>query len=192
MKNAIIFQGAGETQKSFWLPYVKKELEKRGYTVWLPQLPEIDNPKLQEILSFILKNGEFNQETVMIGHSAGVPFILSTLENIEVKIKKAVMVAGLIEPSTNDEAITKWQKLFLQDKYDWRKIKAHCKEFIFINSVNDPWGCNEKQGKKMFDKLGGTLIINEEGHMGSDSFHQPYKEFPLLISLVENMLREKE
>ena len=76
MKNAILLQGAGETQESFWLPYVKKELEKRGYKVWLPQLPGIDNPKLKEILPFILKKGVFNQETIMIGHSAGVPFLL--------------------------------------------------------------------------------------------------------------------
>ncbi|MFA5932610.1 MAG: alpha/beta hydrolase [Microgenomates group bacterium] len=189
MKNAIILQGAGETQESFWLPYTKKELEKRGYKVWLPQLPGIDNPKLKEVLPFILKNGEFNQETVMIGHSAGVPFIFSVLENIDVKIKLAIMVAGLYEPSTNDPKITKWQKDFLQESYDWKKIKAHCQEFVFINAANDPWGCNDKQGKMMSDKLGGTLIINEEGHMGSDLFKQPYKEFPLLISLVEDSLR---
>ena len=186
MKNAIILQGAGETQKSFWLPYAKGELEKKGYKVWLPQLPGIDNPKLKEVLPFILKNGEFNQETTMIGHSAGAPIILSVLENIKVKIKLAIMVAGLTEPSTKDKDITKWQKDFLQDEYDWKKIKAHCEKFVFINAVNDPWGCNDKQGRKMFDKLGGTLIVNEEGHMGSDSFNQPYKKFPLLIALIDS------
>jgi hypothetical protein len=41
----------------------------------------------------------------------------------------------------------------------------------------------------MFDKLGGTLIIKSgEGHMGSDSFNQPYKEFPLIITLVKDKL----
>lgn len=189
MKNAIILQGAGETQKSFWLPYVKKELTKRGYQVWLPQLPGINNPKLNEILPFILKNGEFNQETVMIGHSAGVPLILSALEKIKVKIKQAIMIAGLIEPTTKNQTITKWQKDFLKDNYDWKKIKARCDNFVFINSDNDPWGCNDKQGKKMFKNLGGVLIVKHgEGHMGSDSFHQPYKKFPLLIALVENKL----
>lgn len=189
MKNAIVLQGAGETQNSFWLPYVKRQLTKIGYKVWLPQLPGINNPKLKEILPFILKNGEFNQKTVMIGHSAGVPFILSTLEKIKVKIKRAIMVAGLMEPTINDQAITKWQKDFLQNEYDWEKIRAHCEDFVFINSDNDPWGCDDKQGRKMLGKLGGTLIIkHNEGHMGSDSFKQPYKKFPLLITLVENKL----
>lgn len=37
----------------------------------------------------------------------------------------------------------------------------------------------------MFENLGGMLIINNEGHMGSDTFKQPYKEFPLLLKLIE-------
>ena len=38
----------------------------------------------------------------------------------------------------------------------------------------------------MYRKTGGTLIIREgEGHMGSDSFHQPYTKFLLLEKLLE-------
>lgn len=46
MKNAIILMGAGENQESFWLPWLKRELEKKDYKVWLPQLPDNDNPYL--------------------------------------------------------------------------------------------------------------------------------------------------
>lgn len=73
----------------------------------------------------------------------------------------------------------------IQDVYDWEKIKRNVRELYFINSVNDPWGCNDVEGRWMFDRLGGTLIINHEGHMGSDTFKQPYKEFPLLLKLLE-------
>ncbi|MEK7097066.1 MAG: alpha/beta hydrolase, partial [Patescibacteria group bacterium] len=73
-----------------------------------------------------------------------------------------------------------------QKKYNWKKIKKNASNFIFINSDNDPWSCDEKQGFYMFKKLGGTLIIREgEGHMGSNSFNQPYKTFPLLEKLLE-------
>jgi hypothetical protein len=40
MKNAILLHGAGDSPNSFWLPYVKRELEKVGYQVWSPQLPD--------------------------------------------------------------------------------------------------------------------------------------------------------
>lgn len=180
MKNAIILQGAGETTESFWLPWFKKELEKIGYKVWLPQLPDNNDPQLKKNLPFVLDNGKFTKETIIIGHSAGCPLILSVLENLNVQIKQAILVAGFCFPIPGENAANK----ILQKEYHWNKIKVHVKDIIFINSVNDPWGCNDKQGRKMFDNLGGTLIVNNEGHMGSDTFKQPYKEFPFLLKLI--------
>jgi hypothetical protein len=148
MKNAVILQGAGATQESFWLPYVKRELEKRGYEVWLPQLPDDDDPDIKKTLPFVLKNGKFKNETVIIAHSAGCPLTLSILENISVKIRHAILVAGYatpLPPPAADKA--------LQEEYNWKKIKEHVEDIVFINSDNDPWGCNDKQGKYMFEKL---------------------------------------
>ena len=65
------------------------------------------------------------------------------------------------------------------------KIKSNVKDIIFINSDNDPWGCDDKEGYYMFENIGGTLIVRHgEGHMGSNDFNQPYKEFPLLEKLI--------
>lgn len=180
MKNAIILQGAGETTESFWLPWLKKELEARGYEVWLPQLPNNNDPDIKKNLPFVLDTGKFTEDTIIIGHSAGCPLILSILENIGVKIRQAILVAGFSTPLPGEDAANK----ILQDNYNWEKIKKNIEDIIFINSVNDPWGCDDKQGRKMFENLGGSLIINNEGHMGSDSFNQPYKEFPLLLKLI--------
>jgi len=180
MKNACIFHGSGSSPEHFWFPYVKKELEKIGYSVWVPQLPDANNPNLETQLPFVL-NWEYDNDTVLIGHSAGCPLILSLLENINTKIKMIILVGGFIDCDINVP------KPILQDKYDWEKIKNNCEKFIFINSDNDPWGCDDKQGRKMFDNLGGELIIRHgEGHMGSESFNQPYKEFPLIVNLVKS------
>lgn len=181
MKNAIILQGAGETIESFWLPRLKKELEKRGYQVWLPQLQDNNNPDIKKNLPFVLGNGNFTEETIIVSHSAGCPLTLSVLENLNVQIKQAILVAGYCSPLPGENAANK----ILQESYDWDKIKKNVKDIIFINSVNDPWGCDDKQGRKMFDNLGGSLIINNEGHMGSDTFNQPYKEFPLLLKIID-------
>lgn len=180
-KNAIILHGTGCNPNSFWQPGIKKFLEDKGYFVWVPQLPDTDKPDLKKWLPLILKNGKFNQNTILIGHSAGSPFILSILENINVTIHKAILVAGYAQ--VKDE---KDNPLILQKNYNWKKIKGNVKDIIFINSDNDPWGCNDKAGLYLFKHLGGTLIIREgEGHMGSDSFKQPYCKFPLLEKLLE-------
>ena len=181
MKNACIFHGSSSSPEHFWYPYVKRELEKRGYKTWVPQLPDTDNPDLKTQLPFVLNNYSYNNETVLIGHSAGCPLILSLLQNLEVKIKLAILVAGLTEPPDDKPAP------ILQSEYDWKEISSNCNNFVFINSDNDPWGCDDKQGRKMFDHLGGELIIRHgEGHMGSESFNQPYKEFPLIVNLVKS------
>ena len=182
MKNAIILHGISETPKSFWLPYVKRELEKKGYQVWVPQLPQKDNPDIKIALPYVLSNGKFTKNTVIIGRSSGGPLTLSILEKLNIQINQAILVAGFVLPLPVTGAANK----MLQTKYDWKKIKQHVKDIIFINSDNDPWGCDDKQGKYMLDHIGGKLIIPKgEGHMGSDKFNQPYKKFLLLIKLVD-------
>jgi uncharacterized protein len=181
MKNAIILHGTGCNPDKYWLPSIKKFLENKGYSVWVPKLPDADIPDLKKWLPFVLKDGEFNKDTILIGHSAGGPFVLSILENISTTIHKAILVAGYSTMKNEND-----NPLILQKEYDWEKIKKNVKDIIFINSNNDPWGCDDKQGLLLFKHLGGTLIIREgEGHMGSDSFKQPYKEFPLLEKLLD-------
>jgi predicted alpha/beta hydrolase family esterase len=181
MKNALILHGTSCNPNSFWQPSIKRFLEKLGYEVWVPSLPDADKPDLNKQLPFVMKNGKFSEETVIIGHSAGSPLILSILENINVTIHKAILVAGY--SYLNDK---KGKTLILQKTYNWEKIKSNVKDIIFINSDNDPWGCDGEQGLTLFKHLGGTLIIREgEGHMGSDSFKQPYLSFPLLEKLLE-------
>lgn len=183
MKNAIIFHGSGTTPEAVWHPWLKKELEKKGYKVSIPILTADDPAPLDVWLPLALKEN-YNEETVLIGHSSGAPLILSVLENINVKIKQAILIAGFITPLPAD----KGHNPILQEKYDWNKIKGNSKEMIIINSTNDPWGCDDKQGKAIAEKVGGKLIVNNEGHMGSQTFNQPYKKFPFLLKLIENEL----
>lgn len=184
MKNAIIFHGTGGTDKSFWFPYVKKYLEAKGYSVSIPLLPDTDNPDIKNWLPVAL-NEKYTKETVLIGHSAGCPLQLSVLENIKIKIKQAIMVSGYARrkgAASNFE-----EELILQSKYNWKKIAENVDDLILINSDNDPWGCTDVEGRHILDNIGkGKLIVMKgEGHMGSDKFKQPYKEFPFLLKIIQ-------
>ena len=181
-KNAVILHGSGETPDSFWLPYARRGLEVKGYSVSIPQLPDAEEPVLGKWLSAALQEG-YTERTVVIGHSAGVPLTLSVLENLDVRIRQAILVAGFSSPLPDDHG----ENPILQQHYNWRRIGEGVDDIIFINSDNDPWGCDDKQGRQMLDSLGkGTLIIRMgEGHMGSDRFNQPYREFPFLLKLVD-------
>lgn len=179
MKNASIFHGTGESPKHFWFPWLKSELEKKGYNVWLPELPDAESPEIKTWLAYALKNGTFNSETVLVGHSAGCPLILSILENLDIQIKQAILTAAFFEklPKIKVEPI-------LQDSYNWPKIKSNSKKITIINSDNDPWNCDDKVGQKLAGFLGAKLIIRHDGHFGSATYNQPYKQFPLLLTLL--------
>lgn len=182
MKNAIILHGTGCTPESYWLPSIRKFLEDRGYSAWVPQLPNPDYPDLKTWLPFVQRKADFNEETILIGHSAGGPLVLSVLEKLDVTIHKAILVSGYARPKGEKQEA----EAILQDKYNWPQIKVNVRDLIFINSDNDPWGCDYREGQYMWEHLGGTLLLLEaEGHMGSDSFKQPYTRFPLLEKLLE-------
>lgn len=179
MKNAILLHGTGDSPTRYWFPYVARGLKRKGYKVWAPRLPNAEKPNLSDWLAYVYRNGVFTKNTILIGHSAGAQLILSLLEKIDEKIKQAILVSGYAEPLPKNEGVKN------KHKFAWKKIKKHATSFIFINSDNDPWGCTSKQGKIMLDQLGGTLIIPKgQGHMGSTTYKQPYKRFPLLVKLV--------
>jgi serine hydrolase len=152
MKNAIILHGTSCIPDSFWQPSIKSFLEKNGYKVSVPLLPDADIPDLEKWLPVALKNCNYNEDSIIIGHSAGGPLVLSVLENINVQIHKAILVAGYARKKGDEKP-----ELILQDKYNWKKIKSNVKDLIFINSDNDPWGCNHEEGLYMWKNLGGTL-----------------------------------
>lgn len=177
--NAIILHGTGSSPRDYWFPYLETKLEKLGYEVWVPALPDPNNPSLDSWLPFILASGTLTRDTVLIGHSAGAQIILSILENIDEKVKKVILVSGYAGAMKKNDTEKTPKKL------DWERIKTHSQEFIVINSDNDPWGWDDKQGKLLHEHLGGKLIIRHDGHMGSTTYNQPYNEFPLLVDIIK-------
>jgi len=180
-KRAIIFHGTDCNPTDYWYQWLGKLLEERGYHVEIPSYPDINHVPIDSFLPQVLSAHQFDEDTTIIGHSSGAPLLLSILEHVEAVLPQAVLVAGYarIRPEDNGK-----QDPVIQGSYDWERIKAHASDLVFINSTNDPWGCNDVEGRFMFDQLGGTQIICNEGHFGSTSFNQPYKEFSLLERLV--------
>ncbi len=179
MLNAIIFHGTDDNPNRYWYGWLGKELEKARYRVEIPSVPTINKEPIATLLPKVLEQHTFDSNTLLVGHSAGGPLILSILEYIDVPIAKAILVAGYSEHPDDQ-----MEDPVLQDSYNWEKIKQNVKEIIFVNSVNDPWNCDDTQGRIMFDQLGGTQVILADGHFGSIPKGQPYDEFPLLRTLA--------
>ncbi len=193
-KNAVIFHGSGDGPGSYWMPYIRQGLEQKGFQVTTPQLPDDPdnpgNPGLDLWLPRALEIPYVNT-SVLIAHSAGVPLALSVLERLkDITINQVILVAGYCSQRELDEWLEVTNPM-LQASYDWDKIRANAGQLICLNSDNDPYTCGVEKGQEIVDKIGfnkGRLIVMKgQGHMGSDFFRQPYKEFPFLLSLIKKM-----
>lgn len=176
-RNAILFHGTGGNPNVVWLPWLGRRLTERGYAVQIPHYPDINVEPIATFLPKVLANHRFDEHTVLVGHSGGAALVLALLEHIDVTVPQAILVAGYCtQPNTSDEPV-------LQEQYDWGAIKAHVRDLYFINSRVDPYGCDDKQGRAMFERSGGTQIVRDDGHFGD--YDQPCDTFELLDKLID-------
>lgn len=186
MKQALLLHGTGGNDRGyFWFQDTKEYLENQGYQVLWPQLPNPDRPNLRDSLLFLEEHNNqfsFDKDNIVIGHSSACPLILTWLQYFKTQIRQVILVSGFYQ-SIDDEGFS---ELMLQgEEYDWTAIKAAAKEIILINSDNDPWKCDDKQARPVAEKLDAKFILAKgQGHMGSDSFDQPYRDFSLLKNLI--------
>lgn len=175
-KNAIIFHGTGGHPDAVWYPWLDRQLTARGYRVERPYYPGVNVEPIATFLPKVLEGHSFNADTVLVGHSGGAALLLAVLEHLHARVAQTILVAGYATPpNDSDEPV-------LQDAYDWDRIRAHGGDLYFINSITDPYGCDAAQGRLMFENLGGTQIVRDEGHFGD--YNQPYDTFELVDRMI--------
>ena len=100
MKKAIIIHCWEGVPDYCWYPWLKKELEAKGFEVVVPAMPETELPKqalwvpkMQELI------GEPDEDLILVGHSIGCISILRYLETLKEgqKIGGAVLVEGFTD-----------------------------------------------------------------------------------------------
>jgi predicted alpha/beta hydrolase family esterase len=116
MKTAFLIHGAYGNPKENWIPWLKSELEKRDYQVFVPKFPTPQKQTLNNWLKVFKKYEKFTDEnSIFIGHSLGVAFILTLLEKI--KIKSVYLIAGFISP-LNDPQFDRINTTFIDKKFN--------------------------------------------------------------------------
>ena len=174
MKRAFIVHGWADHPENAWFPWLKSELEKRGYKVQAPVMPNAKRPAIDAWvghLSKLLNATSPDDEIILVGHSIGCQAILRTLEITgRLKISKVVLVAGfltLTNLETKDEE--KIAEPWLTEPIDFTKIKGKTDSFTVILSDNDPWVPLEETKKAFESKLGATVVVeHNKGHISGD------------------------
>lgn len=189
MKNALILHGNLGHSKENWFQWLKKELEKIGYTVWVPDLPGADIPNIRRYNDFIFahKEFEFNGETIIVGHSSGAVAILGLLEALPLKASvHSVYLVGSFSEDLKIEGIHHGE-LFLKP-FNFSKIRSKAKDFVFIHSNDDPY-CPLEQAEYLTEQTDGELyIFPGQKHFSISTAGTRYKEFPKLMDIIKTTI----
>ena len=186
MRTAFIFHGTEGYPEENWFPWLKKELERIGFSVIVPQFPTLKNQSLESWLKVFEQHEHLlSPDTILIGHSLGGAFLLRVLEKYNVKIRAAFLVAAPIGilPIKNYDS----DKLFVLQPFDWQKIKSRAGKFAIFHSDNDPFvslGNGEELARQLGTKL--TLVPNA-GHFNTKS---GYTKFELLLEKIKESISD--
>lgn len=184
MKRAVIVHCWGGGPDYAWYPWVAKELEEKGLSVTVPEMPHTEEPQLTEWLAHLKEViGEPDEDLVLIGHSLGCVTIMRYLESLkkEQKVGKVILVAAF-----TDQIGFKELENFFKKPLDFEKIKAGSADgFVVIQSDNDPF-VSEQYGNRLEAELGADLLIKEGAEHMSGPLLEPdsITELPDVVSEV--------
>ncbi len=193
MKRVFIVHGWSGYPSEGWFPWIKKELEKRKFKVFVPRMPNADKPKRTAWIPYLrklVKNPD--KDTYFIGHSIGCQTILRYLQSLqkEAKVGGCVFVAGWVnltvwEGRTKEE--TKIANHWIKAPLKFNKIKKHTKKFVAIFSDDDPYV--PKGNINVYkERLGAKIILeHNKGHIGGE---HNIKKLPSALKGVLRMTKQ--
>jgi hypothetical protein len=178
-RRAYIIHGYLGYPGEAWQPWLKRELEARGFAAFLPAMPNPDRPTIPEWLAFIAGLvGEPDQGTVLVGHSLGCQAVVRYLETLGAAGKSVgatVLVAGgfpramtaaeAMRRTGGDAILTPW----LTTGVDPRLVKRAAGRCTVILSDNDPYIPFEDARASYRGGLDAAVIVEHgKGHFNED------------------------
>ena len=184
-KKVFIVHGWDGNPSEGWFPWLKTELETKGFQVHVPTMPNSAEPEIDAWVSHLSNVvGDVDEKTFFVGHSIGCQTILRYLERLpaDKKVGGAVFVAGwftLMNLKTDEEK--EIAKPWLETPIDFEKIKQHTHKFFALFSDNDDCVPLENQG--FFEKRLGAKTVLEHGK-GHFSGGDGIKELSIVLETI--------
>ncbi len=186
MKRAIIVHGWDFNPNMNWYPWLKEELEKKGYRVIVPSMPETSEPKIKNWISHLKKTiGKLDENTLLIGHSMGCQTIMRYLEGSDYDKKvNVIFVAGWFKLNNLEgEEVESIAKPWLDTPINFNKIKSKINSIIVLLSSNEPYNCLKENGKTFKEKLGAkVLTLKNKGHFTEED---NIKKLPEILQFIK-------
>jgi len=189
MKRIIIVHQWMAGADGDWRPWLKQELEKLGYKVIVPEMPDIDTPVIERWVAKLAEAvGVPDKDTYFVGHSIGCQTILRYLNSRKFNpletVGGAVFVAGWFNlKNLEDEETELIAKPWLKSIPNLETIKTVLPKSTLLISDNDPFGCFEENKEKFKDIGSDVVVIHNGGHLSTED---GYTQFPQLLNILKD------
>ena len=163
------------TYDKHWIPWTKRQLEKRNIQTFTPLMPEPWGPDYNKFKKEFEKH-DVDEDSILIGHSCGCAFLVRWLGETKQTIDKLILVAPWKIPDKDD----KHRKEFYMYPID-KSIKDRVNKIIMFTADDEEDG--GKKSLKIYNESLGGKIIELKGHghytlgdMGTEEFPELLKE----------------
>jgi len=182
MTTVFAFHGTGGKPEGNWFPWLRKQLEAKGYAVTAPAFPSPEHPNLETWMQH-MQTYPIGADSVLIGHSLGATLVLRILETLTSPVIGSFLVAPVSEPMGND--FDPLVASFIDHPFDWDKIKKKGGKISLLSSDDDPY-IPLSHARTLADHTGASMnVISGGGHLNSGA---GFRSFPLLFESILTLL----
>lgn len=159
-KRVLILHGLSGSIYPHWQAHLAIDLIKDDYTVSFPQLPNKNNPNLQEWKEFVKKEIKHFRPQIVVCHSLANILWFHICDELDISLEKLMLVA----PVRNEELSE--AKTFFPYPIP-KDLKS--KEIIMASSTNDPY-LSLEEAIVLQSKLNiGMKIMENAGHINASA-----------------------
>lgn len=180
------------TKDDGWYPWLDKELSNENTTVYRFNMPNTENPKIEEWVPFldsIVKDLDSN--TYFVGHSIGCQTILKFLQSRDItNIGGILLVApwlSLLPEAISDPESYETAKPWLTTPIDFEKVKKFTSNITCIFSDDDYFVSLSQ--KEVFENVlnAKTIVVSNKGHISEEDDVYELKE---ILDACNKMMEE--
>ena len=180
MKTCFIIHGSFGDSKEHWIPWLKEQLEKKGYEVITPDFSIGKDVQSYDSWKNVLDKfkNKIDKDTIFVGRSIAPIFIVKYILENNLKIQALYSVSGFNGFINVPDYDYVNQTFFLDEIKNFEKA---CHKRICFFSKNDPYV--PYYLLDMFTKniKAKRYLIENAGHFNTDSGYDKFEELLNLI-----------
>ena len=179
------------TKEDGWYPWLDKELTNENTTVYRFNMPNTENPKIEEWVPFLDSMvKDLDSNTYFVGHSIGCQTILRFLQSRDItNIGGILLVApwlDLLPEAINEPESYETAKPWLTTPIDFEKVKKFTSNINCIFSDDDYFVSLSQ--KEVFENVlnAKTIVVSNKGHISQEDDVYELKE---ILDVCNSMIK---